>query len=99
MLVMIICSMTFVHIQTHMSQQRFATFIREREEKEECSGLKLPALLITPIQRLPRYTLLLTQLLAYTSDDVEKRQLRGMTHICETVLVNVYRSHSPDWRH
>ena len=33
----------------------FAGFIETQESRPECCYLKLPALLITPIQRIPRY--------------------------------------------
>ncbi|XP_071492691.1 rho guanine nucleotide exchange factor 39-like [Diadema antillarum] len=53
----------------------FNRFLREQESKPECRSLSLHALLITPIQRVPRYKLLLKQLLDHTQQshtDYEK---------------------------
>lgn len=33
----------------------FATFKKSQEMRDECKGLNLAALLITPVQRVPRY--------------------------------------------
>ncbi|KAK6973131.1 rho guanine nucleotide exchange factor 39 [Biomphalaria glabrata] len=47
----------------------FAAFISRQEDRPEVMGLKVNALLITPVQRIPRYKLLLEDLLSSTSDD------------------------------
>jgi len=47
----------------------FATFKKAQETREECKGLNLGALLITPVQRVPRYKLLLESLLNKTPRD------------------------------
>eukprot|EP00794_Sanderia_malayensis_P017990 gene17990-19786_t len=47
----------------------FATFKDLQESREEMGGLKLRALLITPIQRIPRYKLLLENLLEKTTPE------------------------------
>ncbi|XP_005099517.1 putative protein tag-52 [Aplysia californica] len=44
----------------------FAEFVSRQESRPEVMGLKLPALLITPVQRIPRYKLLLEELLNST---------------------------------
>lgn len=44
----------------------FSRFLREQEGKEDCRSLSLHAFLITPVQRVPRYKLLLEQLLDHT---------------------------------
>lgn len=44
----------------------FVKFLRDTERKEQCRSLTLHSLLITPIQRVPRYKLLLKQLLDHT---------------------------------
>ncbi|XP_052802295.1 rho guanine nucleotide exchange factor 39-like isoform X2 [Mya arenaria] len=49
--------------------EKFATFVAEQEERPEVNGLKLGALLITPVQRIPRYKLLLEDLLENTSPE------------------------------
>eukprot|EP00795_Rhopilema_esculentum_P011596 gene11595-21833_t len=47
----------------------FVAFKELQENKDEMNGLKLRALLITPIQRIPRYKLLLDTLLEKTTPD------------------------------
>lgn len=47
----------------------FATFKKTQEMRAECKGLNLAALLITPVQRVPRYKLLLESLLNKTPKD------------------------------
>ncbi|XP_036363182.1 rho guanine nucleotide exchange factor 39-like isoform X1 [Octopus sinensis] len=44
----------------------FAEFIQNQEARPEVMGLKFNALLITPVQRVPRYKLLLEDLLEHT---------------------------------
>jgi len=46
--------------------QKFRKFLQNCSSNSECEGLDLPAFLLTPIQRLPRYVLLLRQLSKYT---------------------------------
>lgn len=43
-------------------------FNKTVSENERSCGLKLPSFLIMPIQRIPRYKMLLSELLKYTSD-------------------------------
>ncbi|XP_033646095.1 rho guanine nucleotide exchange factor 39-like [Asterias rubens] len=50
----------------------FVQFLREQESKPECTSLSLHALLITPIQRIPRYKLLLEELLNNTPENHEE---------------------------
>ncbi|XP_033752641.1 rho guanine nucleotide exchange factor 39-like [Pecten maximus] len=47
----------------------FAQFIHSQEDKPEVKGLKINALLITPVQRVPRYKLLLEDLMEHTCPD------------------------------
>ncbi|XP_048780867.2 rho guanine nucleotide exchange factor 39-like [Ostrea edulis] len=47
----------------------FNEFIQNQEEKPDMMGLKVNALLITPVQRVPRYKLLLEDLLGNTTTD------------------------------
>ncbi|XP_061174840.1 rho guanine nucleotide exchange factor 39-like [Saccostrea echinata] len=47
----------------------FNEFIQKQEERPDMMGLKVNALLITPVQRVPRYKLLLEDLLENTSTD------------------------------
>ncbi|XP_019855957.1 PREDICTED: rho guanine nucleotide exchange factor 39-like isoform X2 [Amphimedon queenslandica] len=48
------------------SDQRFNDFILTQESRPECNYLNLSALLIVPVQRIPRYKLLLDDLLKHT---------------------------------
>lgn len=45
--------------QLQQENAQFGQFIRKCEEKPECSFQDLPSLLIQPIQRIPRYEMLL----------------------------------------
>nr|XP_022335356.1 rho guanine nucleotide exchange factor 39-like isoform X1 [Crassostrea virginica]XP_022335357.1 rho guanine nucleotide exchange factor 39-like isoform X1 [Crassostrea virginica]XP_022335358.1 rho guanine nucleotide exchange factor 39-like isoform X1 [Crassostrea virginica]XP_022335359.1 rho guanine nucleotide exchange factor 39-like isoform X1 [Crassostrea virginica]XP_022335360.1 rho guanine nucleotide exchange factor 39-like isoform X1 [Crassostrea virginica]XP_022335361.1 rho guanine nuc len=47
----------------------FNEFIQNQEERPDMMGLKVNALLITPVQRVPRYKLLLEDLLENTQTD------------------------------
>lgn len=44
------------------------TEVQETSRHERCGGRDLPTFLIMPIQRLPRYVLLLGELLKYTPE-------------------------------
>eukprot|EP00475_Leptophrys_vorax_P011511 TRINITY_DN18070_c0_g2_i1.p1 TRINITY_DN18070_c0_g2~~TRINITY_DN18070_c0_g2_i1.p1 ORF type:complete len:570 (+),score=127.74 TRINITY_DN18070_c0_g2_i1:31-1710(+) len=46
--------------------RRFKNFVLQQEEDDASDGLNLESHLITPIQRIPRYKLLLEQLIKYT---------------------------------
>ncbi len=46
----------------------FKAFIRACEHQEACHGLDLRAYLIQPVQRVPRYRLLLIELLKHTRE-------------------------------
>jgi RhoGEF domain len=46
----------------------FRAFIRACELQEGCRGLDLRSYLIQPVQRVPRYKLLLAELLKHTRD-------------------------------
>jgi len=49
--------------------KQFAEFLQSQEENPECDRLLLPAFLIQPIQRIPRYSLLLKELIKNTWED------------------------------
>ncbi|XP_064601200.1 rho guanine nucleotide exchange factor 39-like [Liolophura sinensis] len=53
----------------HQRSSVFSDFISMQEQRPEVKGLKLNALLITPVQRVPRYQMLLEDLLEHTSRD------------------------------
>ncbi|XP_059166523.1 rho guanine nucleotide exchange factor 39-like [Physella acuta] len=52
-----------------IKSQEFSSFIARQEDRPEVKGLKLNALLITPVQRIPRYKMLLEELLKNTPDE------------------------------
>ncbi|KAI8853039.1 Dbl homology domain-containing protein [Chytridium lagenaria] len=57
-------------ISSHMTKnQAFAQFMEAVFKKPQSKNLRLDAYLIMPIQRIPRYKLLLEQLLKYTHPD------------------------------
>eukprot|EP01103_Thecamoeba_quadrilineata_P005891 TRINITY_DN15638_c0_g1_i1.p1 TRINITY_DN15638_c0_g1~~TRINITY_DN15638_c0_g1_i1.p1 ORF type:complete len:810 (+),score=149.18 TRINITY_DN15638_c0_g1_i1:75-2504(+) len=56
----------------------FHKFICEKRERAESQGLDLSSFLITPIQRIPRYNLLLRDLIKYTSADESHPDLPGL---------------------
>ncbi|PIA18454.1 Dbl homology domain-containing protein, partial [Coemansia reversa NRRL 1564] len=47
----------------------YAAFLQKAREREECRKLGISDLLIMPVQRIPRYTLLLTDLLKTIPED------------------------------
>ncbi|XP_076450012.1 rho guanine nucleotide exchange factor 39-like [Babylonia areolata] len=58
----------------------FAEFIQTQEARPDVMGLKINALLITPVQRVPRYKMLLEDLLQHTpSDHHDYTQLQEAT--------------------
>lgn len=56
-------------LEWEKKSSEFATFKKAQEMRIECKGLNLGALLITPVQRVPRYKLLLESLLNKTPRD------------------------------
>ncbi|BFZ15885.1 hypothetical protein BsWGS_18924 [Bradybaena similaris] len=59
------CALTTLQEWQNKSAE-FARFVSRQEDRPEVKGLKLNALLITPIQRIPRYKMLLEELLNHT---------------------------------
>eukprot|EP01114_Cavostelium_apophysatum_P018021 TRINITY_DN5486_c0_g1_i1.p1 TRINITY_DN5486_c0_g1~~TRINITY_DN5486_c0_g1_i1.p1 ORF type:complete len:583 (-),score=165.26 TRINITY_DN5486_c0_g1_i1:50-1798(-) len=51
----------------------FAAWLSETEKKPECKGNTIESFLIMPIQRIPRYVLLLEDLLKATPEDLSDR--------------------------
>ncbi|KAK2152039.1 hypothetical protein LSH36_341g03018 [Paralvinella palmiformis] len=51
------------------SSARFRKFLRMMRRHPNCEGLDIGSFMVTPIQRIPRYVLLLKQLLKYTDRD------------------------------
>eukprot|EP01103_Thecamoeba_quadrilineata_P007729 TRINITY_DN17567_c0_g1_i1.p1 TRINITY_DN17567_c0_g1~~TRINITY_DN17567_c0_g1_i1.p1 ORF type:complete len:779 (+),score=170.94 TRINITY_DN17567_c0_g1_i1:108-2444(+) len=58
-----------------VKNQPFQKFLSECRERPESAGLDLSSLLITPIQRIPRYNLLLRDLIKYTQNDPDHPDL------------------------
>jgi hypothetical protein len=50
-------------------QAKIDKYLQSRETKDYCRGLPLESLLVMPVQRLPRYLLLLKELRKYTDQD------------------------------
>lgn len=49
--------------------KRFASFLEKQYTLPQCVGLDLPAFLIQPVQRIPRYRMLLSDILKRTPED------------------------------
>lgn len=63
-----------------LKNSEFAEFIQTQEALPDVMGLKINALLITPVQRIPRYKLLLEDLLSHTpGDNLDYAQLKEAT--------------------
>jgi len=56
-------------IALETSNKAFRAFLKEAQAKPECRGLNLHSLLIMPVQRVLRYSLLLKELLAQTTPE------------------------------
>ncbi|PAV55676.1 hypothetical protein WR25_01533 [Diploscapter pachys] len=59
-----------------MSKNEFRTFIHEQEKDFRCESMKFYSLLVMPIQRIPRYILLLQRLCETTNSREEKFELQ-----------------------
>lgn len=51
------------------NNRKFADFLDKAKNHERCNGIGIEAFLIEPVQRIPRYRLLLEQLLKYTREE------------------------------
>lgn len=46
----------YLYLQENLQKNdKFAEFVEKQEDRPELMGLKIGALLITPVQRIPRY--------------------------------------------
>ena len=62
--------MTHNHAHTHNTKHKILQFMEyENLLRCYCDGLGLDSLLIEPIQRLPRYKLILTEIVKYTEQN------------------------------
>ena len=70
------------------TDKEFETFVSQQERLTSISR-KLEALLITPIQRVPRYLLLISQLISYTEEDGERDVLTAAKKQIESVAKHI----------
>lgn len=70
--------------------RKFADFIEKVEKEPHLQGQKIESLLILPVQRIPRYRLLLEQLLKYTPEDHVDYQVvqSALENICALAMYN-----------
>eukprot|EP00741_Cyanophora_paradoxa_P023751 tig00021617_g22942.t1 len=67
-----------------------ADLVRRLEGDERCRGQGLDSLLITPVQRVPRYILLLETLLGHTEGHhPEYADLRQALHVCRQLAATI----------
>ncbi|KAJ2725692.1 hypothetical protein GGI07_001060 [Coemansia sp. Benny D115] len=76
------------------TNQEFAQFIRKTNANPECKGLAFQSYLLLPVQRIPRYKLLLEDLLKHTPAGHVDRQsigdaLRAIEEVAEFVNENI----------
>ena len=64
----IACARTNFSLAACEEHAEFRAFVRACEHQEACHGLDLRAYLIQPVQRVPRYRLLLIELLKHTRE-------------------------------
>jgi RhoGEF domain len=53
----------------HSSNKKFHSFLNKQRSDPDCAGLDLMSYLIMPVQRLPRYELLLAEILKHTQEE------------------------------
>jgi FYVE/RhoGEF/PH domain-containing protein 5/6 len=72
------------------SNKKFQEFVEAARLDPKCTGLALESLLIEPVQRIPRYRMLLEQLIKYTSEDHEDfiSLTKALVHISEVASGN-----------
>ena len=49
-----------------LENKRFKKFVASAEQEDRCNGLNLQSLLIMPVQRMPRYKLMLDEIIKRT---------------------------------
>ncbi|KAJ2387672.1 hypothetical protein GGI23_006221, partial [Coemansia sp. RSA 2559] len=68
----------------------FARFIHEASSSPECKGLSFQSYLLLPVQRIPRYKLLLEDLLRHTAvDHVDRQSIADALRLIEDVAAFV----------
>lgn len=73
-----------------VSNRKFAEFLDKTEKSPNACNQSLESLLILPVQRIPRYRLLLEQLIKYTPKDHEDSPLieEALKKICDLAMYN-----------
>jgi FYVE/RhoGEF/PH domain-containing protein 5/6 len=66
---------------------RFSAFIKCGELQQRCKGLTLSSFLILPVQRVPRYGLLVKESMKSSTDETAKRLLTNTLELTKTVAV------------
>ena len=60
---------TIKKLKTEPHHQQFLAFLESAQKEPRCEGLNLESLLIMPVQRIPRYILLVKELLKHTTQE------------------------------
>ncbi|KAJ6240390.1 faciogenital dysplasia protein [Anaeramoeba flamelloides] len=63
---------SLLQIKTCRKQKKFRNFIKKQETNKNCKRLGIEDFLVSPLQRIPRYKLLLERLLKYTDENTEE---------------------------
>eukprot|EP00300_Choanocystis_sp_HF-7_P036612 c52479_g1_i1.p1 GENE.c52479_g1_i1~~c52479_g1_i1.p1 ORF type:complete len:532 (+),score=67.67 c52479_g1_i1:59-1654(+) len=79
-------------LRRQMRKPKFFKFVESVKGDPRCMGLDLNSLLITPVQRLPRYKLLLENLIKATEDEAEKVELSKALQAISFVAAEVNRA-------
>ncbi|KIK92638.1 hypothetical protein PAXRUDRAFT_34429 [Paxillus rubicundulus Ve08.2h10] len=88
-------SLAFLISLSHPStiNPAFATFLRTQESHSTCAHLRLADYLLTPVQRCPRYLLLLKDLLNFTDpEDPERERLQEVCDLVEKITTSLNTS-------
>ena len=74
------------------SNELFHTFVQWAESHPGSNRQRLGDLLVTPMQRLTKYSLLLNAILKKTADETVQRQLRSMVETVDEFVKRVNAS-------
>jgi hypothetical protein len=74
----------------HTKNKKFQSFLAEKRDSEVCKGLDIMSYLIMPVQRIPRYELLLRELKKYTlPSDEEFLELQQAFDKIQKIAVHI----------
>lgn len=77
------------------SDKRFRSFVEKARSDPRCEGLNLSSLMIMPVQRVPRYILLLKELMKHTPDgSPDHRKLAGALDKLSKIAAEINESKS-----